>query len=143
MCLLKKIISKKIFTILKTRSVCEVGWEHFGDRASCWTRFGNRATLLLESLRAGTHFGDRALVSLSSKVFESETTSCPKLPGANLTLGAGFFYFYFFFMERFEDESGDMSSGGAANEPLLKSTSLEALAAMGKSLDLSGKDLQD
>ena len=46
-------------------------------------------------------------------------------------------------MERFEDESGDMSSGGAANEPLLKFTSLEALAAMGKSLDLSGKDLQD
>ena len=78
MCLLNKVICKKIFTILKTRSVCEVGWEHFGDRAACcW--------------RAGTHFGDRALVSLSSKVFESETTSCPKLPGANLTLGAGFF----------------------------------------------------
>ena len=51
-------------------------------------------------------------MSLSSKVFESEITSCPKLPGANLILGGGFF-----FMERFEDESGDMSSGGAANEP--------------------------
>ena len=82
-------------------------------------------------------------MSLSSKVFESETTSCPKLPGANLTLGAGFF------IERFEDESGDMgwesgdmSSGGAASEPLLKSTRREALAALGKRLDLSGKDLQ-
>ena len=46
-------------------------------------------------------------------------------------------------MERFENESGDMSSGGAASEPLLNSTSIEALAALGKSLDLSGKDLQD
>ena len=53
MCLLKKIISKKIFTILKTLSVCEVGWEHFGDRASCWTHFGDRAS-------CWTHFGDRA-----------------------------------------------------------------------------------
>ena len=55
-------------------------------------------------------------MSLTSKVFESDTTSCPKLPGANLTLGAGFL----FFMERFEDESGDMSSGGAANEVYIK-----------------------
>ena len=38
-------------------------------------------------------FGDRAIVSLSSKVFESDTTSCPKLPGANLTLGAGLFFY--------------------------------------------------
>ena len=48
-----------------------------------------------------------------------------------------------FFREHFEDKSGDMSSGGAASEPLLKSTSIEALAALGKSSDLSGKDLQD
>ena len=36
-----------------------------------------------------------------------------------------------------------MSSGGAASEPLLNFTSIEALAALGKSLDLSAKDLQD
>ena len=34
----------------------------------------------------------------ASKVFdfESETTSCPELPGANLTLGAGFFFNFFY-----------------------------------------------
>ena len=46
-----------------------------------------------------------------------------------------------FFIEGFEDESGDMSSGGDASEQL--STNIEALAALGKSLDLSGQDLED
>ena len=74
-------------------------------------------------------------------MFESETTSCPKLPGANLTLGTGVFSWSVLKMKVVLILF--MSSGGAASEPLLKSTSIEAIAALEKSLVLSGKDLQD